>query len=109
MKCRHSPNRLDPKDFCMEATGTPRQSVGFPGANVDITPLVRSLYYGRAVTCVVGDTNMKLTRFPPVTRSTGVQIKSNVNFSQGTERKITKFIATPINCGNWQISFTASF
>ena len=23
---------LDPKDFCMEATGTPRQSVGFPGA-----------------------------------------------------------------------------
>ena len=25
---------LDPKDFCMEATGTPRQSVGFPGATL---------------------------------------------------------------------------
>ena len=23
---------LDPKDFCMEDIGTPRQSVGFPGA-----------------------------------------------------------------------------
>ena len=45
----------------------------------------------------------------PVTRSTGDHIKSNVNFSQGTERKITKFIATPINCVYWQISFIASF
>ena len=28
---------LDPKDFCMEATGTPRQSVGFPGAKRPVT------------------------------------------------------------------------
>ena len=29
---------LDPKDFCMEATGTPRQSVGFPGATAAAEP-----------------------------------------------------------------------
>ena len=29
---------LDPKFFCMGAIGTPRQSVGFPGANVDLDP-----------------------------------------------------------------------
>ena len=33
---------LDPKDFCMEATGTPLQRVGFPGANkqADDSPVV---------------------------------------------------------------------
>ena len=29
---------LDPTGFCMGVTGTPRQSVGFPGANADPPP-----------------------------------------------------------------------
>ena len=38
---------LDPKDFCMEATGTPLQRVGFPGARpVAATKSLRfSLFY----------------------------------------------------------------
>ena len=36
---------LDPKDFCMEATGTPRQSVGFPGAKNIVTILILSMKY----------------------------------------------------------------
>ena len=52
--------------------------------NVDMPRFVRSIYYGHCDLSVVGDTNMKLTRCPPVTPSTGDHIKSNVHFSQET-------------------------
>ena len=42
---------LDPKDFYMEATGTPRQSVGFPGARFQLALYMQNVSE-RTYTCI---------------------------------------------------------